>query len=97
MRLVGSFIVNYIEAAACDQVHALNYHTFGFQISQWNFNCFVLNLADMMFGKLNFLNIICTLCMLVFQEQSVISFKTKLNIWEDLLVTKHYVNEKYYS
>ena len=35
--------------------------------------------------------------MLVFQEQSVISFKTKLNIWEDLLVTKHYVNEKYYS
>ena len=34
MRLVGSFIVNYIEAAACDQVHALNYHTSGFQISQ---------------------------------------------------------------
>ena len=97
MRLVGSFIVNYIEAAACDQVHALNYHTFGFQISQWNFNCFVLNLADMMFGKLNFLNIICTLCVLVFQEQSVISFKTKFNIWEDLLVTKHYVYEKYYS
>ena len=97
MRLVGSFIVNYIEAAACDQVHALNYRTSGFQISQWNFNCFVLNLADMIFGKLNFLNIICTLCMLVFQEQSVISFKTKLNIWEDLLVTKHYVYEKYYS
>ena len=97
MRLVGSFIVNYIEAAACDQVHAPNYHTFGFQISQWNFNCFVLNLVDMMFGKLNFLNIICTLCMLVFQEQSVISFKTKFNIWEDLLVTKHYVYEKYYS
>ena len=97
MRLVGSFIVNYIEAAACDQVHALNYHTFGFQISQWNFNCFVLNLADMMFGKLNFLNIICTLCMLVFQEQSAISFKTKFNICEDLLVTKHFVYEKYYS
>ena len=96
MRLVGSFIVNYIEAAACDQVHAPNYHTFGFQISQWNFNCFVLNLADMMFGKLNFSNIICTLCMLVFQEQSVI-FKTKFNIWEDLLVTKHFVYEKYYS
>ena len=51
----------------------------------------------MMFGKLNFLNIICTLCVLVFQEQSVISFKTKFNIWEDLLVTKHYVYEKYYS
>ena len=97
MRLVGSFIVNYIEAAACDQVYALNYNTFGFQISQWNFNCFVLNLVDMMLGKLNFLNIICTLCMLVFQEQSVISFKTKFNIWEDLLVTKHYVYEKYYS
>ena len=94
MHLVGSFRVNYIEAAACDQVHALNYHTFGFLISQCNFNCFVLNLADMMFGKLNFLNIICTLCMLVFQEQSVISFKTKFNIWEDLLVTKHYVYEK---
>ena len=97
MHLVGSVIVNYIEAAACDQVHALNYHTFGVQISQCNFNCFVLNLADMMFGKLNFLNIICTLCMLVFQEQSLISFKTKFNIWEDLLVTKHYVYEKYYS
>ena len=97
MRLVGSFIVNYIEAAAYDQVRALNYHTFGFQISQRNLNCFVLNLADMMFIKLNFLNISCTLCMLVFQEQSVISFKTKLNIWEDLLVTKHYVCEKYYS
>ena len=97
MRLVGSFIVNYIEAAACDQVRAVNYHTFGFQISQWNLNCFVLNLADMMFGKLNLLNIICKLCMLVFQEQSVISFKTWLNIWEDLLVTKHYVYEKYYS
>ena len=96
MRLVGSFIVNYIEAAAC-ALHALNYHTSGFQISQRNFNCFVLNLADMMFGKLNFLNIICTLCMLVFQEQSVISFKTKFNIWEDLRVTKHFVYEKYYS
>ena len=35
--------------------------------------------------------------MLVFQEQSVISFKTKFNIWEDLLVTKHFVYEKYYS
>ena len=51
----------------------------------------------MMFGKLNFLNIIYTLCMLVFQEQSVISFKTKFNIWKDLLVTKHYVYEKCYS
>ena len=61
------------------------------------FNCLVLNLADTMFGKLNFLNIICTLCVLIFQEQSVISFKTKFNIWEDLLVTKHYVFEKYYS
>ena len=61
------------------------------------FNCLVLNLADTMFGKLNFLNIICTLRVLIFQEQSVISFKTKFNIWEDLLVTKHYVFEKYYS
>jgi len=57
----------------------------------------VVNLADTMFEKLNLLNIICTLCMLVFQEQSVISFTTKFNIWEDLLVTKHYVYEKYYS
>ena len=60
------------------------------------FNCLVLNLADTMFGKLNFLNI-CTLCVLICQEQSVISFKTKFNIWEDLLVTKYYVFEKYYS
>ena len=49
-----------------------------------------------MFGELNFLNIIWTLCMLIFQEQSVISFKNKFYIWEDLLVTKHYVYEKYY-
>ena len=35
--------------------------------------------------------------MLVFQEQSAISFKTKFNICEDLLVTKHFVYEKYYS
>lgn len=35
--------------------------------------------------------------MLVFQGQSVISFTTKFNIWEDLLVTKHYVYEKYYA
>ena len=57
----------------------------------------VVNLADTMYEKLNLLNIICTLCMLVFQGQSVISFTTKFNIWEDLLVTKHYVYEKYYA